>query len=315
MRLALLALILIQSPQVQDSKPSPTIPPERGKYGVSDEVAQEEGSSKLRLKAIGKEILDECRGWKDESARKLIEFLSAPAGTPKDLVRKVALVRYGVPEFEAAPSTLLAIVASRQHRWVRRAAIAALYGFHLNLEAPENAPLTLSPANLHPVACGCSKASIETAAPESARLLKILLADPEAADLGGDLYKVFGLITQDGQVFPPPLPDRAADIRKFLGFNRQGSYFVAQFLAKIPDEKAAEILSKALLDPENRKPELLAMLLKAIEGNGAPLKSLRTAVASLKDELKDRSSDKDYAKVFERIEKILMRAEPPPAGK
>ena len=301
MRPVLLILILIPAAALQDS-----IPPEKGKYGINGEVAREEGSSKLRLKAVGKEVLDECRGWKAQSSKKLAEFLSAPAASPGDLVRKVALVRYGVPEFEAAPSTLRAIVASRQHRWVRRAAIAALYGFHLNLEAPENAPLTLSPANLHPVACGCAKALIEAAGPESAGLLKVLLADPEAADLGGDLYKVFALITEDGKVFGNPLPDLAAEIRSFLGHHRQGSYFVAQFLAKIPDEKAAELLSKALLDPANRKPDLLAMLLKAIEGNESPLSSLRTAAASLKELLKDRASDKDYAKVFERIGKILQ---------
>jgi hypothetical protein len=266
-----------------------------------------------------------CGSWKRSgwiSFGRLWEILSEPARNPGDLLRKAAFVRFGIPgcgfgKADVPGGTqglLISIAISGQHEWVRLAAIAALYGFHLDVGDSatweEGHLLDLHVKEEHPDGLreSCQGPLISRHAQENVAVLKYMLNPPNARGLDWYFVMVFRQVTNDGKEFPQYFADLSRDLAGFLVDPRtrfiSGRYF-APMLAESSDPRAAEVLSIALLDSTDRDPHSLEQLLKVVSKPPRIQASLRDAVVKLKEEVKDHEAEPEFTDVFELIRKIL----------
>lgn len=251
------------------------IPPEEGHFDVESWVSHEPIFD-LAYLGQAKDRLSRIAVWTESEEVRLgsvMDELGRPAETFELLVDKVAFVRYIIPTLMyrtrnsviLPPEVLLArIVKSRQHYWVRTAALSALYSLRLRMTTKgESGVFTMLVTIGDDTPWGCQLRRLPE--DEEVGLVKFLMFSDDSLQLSDALSCLFrnGLIRNWESLREPVT-------RFFCGENdRRFSESAAMYLARFKDVRSEEFLCAALRTISTAETRRLEIGLVALEENGS----------------------------------------------
>ena len=226
----------------------------------------------------------------------------------RGLLKRVAFVRYGLPELRAAVdgeelgALFIAIAMSKQHVWVRQAALASLFGLHL-WEACDLGDLGSEyylyyTAEPHP-SCNCPSRFGSPAEVQYKELFAYLLTDHEAHECSSIVVECMRLVLAPGEEVPSTWSALPSEIVSFaVRRNNRSSGDVAGLLVRSRTDAAVVILTAIITDPNAGESGALLRALAELEVSTALPDRVFECLSSLQ-------LDRKYQREQESIRRIL----------